>query len=98
MSSINLYEIYNLENMEGRMVELEQTLRKVYDKNKEKELLRCKEEYEAGFKRVGKMSLSLMLFKELNYFNVNKYIKSYINRKLYANKAERKLDFDRDFD
>ena len=39
-----------------------------------------------------------MLFKELQYYNQNYYIKSEINRKLYANKSERKLNFDIDYD
>ena len=59
---------------------------------------KCREDYEAGSKRISKMSLTLMLFKELQYYNKNNYIKSYINRKLYANKSERKLNFDRDYD
>ena len=37
------------------------------------------------------MSLSLMHFKELPYYNKNHYIKTEINRKLYANKSEKKL-------
>lgn len=34
-----------------------------------------------------------MNFKELQYWNKNHYIKSEVNRKLYANKTDKKLDF-----
>ena len=39
-----------------------------------------------------------MNFKELPYWNKNNYIKSEVNRKLYANKTEKKLDFEKEFD
>lgn len=87
MSSINLYEIYNLEATEAKIANLEQSLRKVYDKGNERDLQKCREDYEAGYKKVSKMSMTLMLFKELQYYNKNNYIKSYVNRKLYANKS-----------
>lgn len=44
------------------------------------------------------MSLTLMNFKELQYWNKNNYIKSEVNRKLYANKTEKKLYFEKEFD
>ena len=98
MSSINLYEIYNLEATEAKIANLEQSLRKIYDKGNERDLQKCREDYEGGYKKVSKMSMTLMLFKELQYYNKNNYIKSYVNRKLYANKSERKLNFDREYD
>jgi hypothetical protein len=33
------------------------------------------------------MALTLMLFKELKYYNKNNYIKTFSPRKLYANKS-----------
>ena len=44
------------------------------------------------------MSLTLMNFRELPYYNKNNYIKSEVNRKLYANKSQKKLDFDKEID
>ncbi len=98
MSSINLYEIYNLESTEAKMVNLQQSLRKVYDKEVEKDLVKSKEDFEAGYDKIKKMSLTLMLFKELQYFNKNNYIKTEVNRKLYANKSQKKLQIQREFD
>ncbi len=53
----------------------------------EKDLVKSKEDFEAGYDKIKKMSLTLMLFKELQYFNKNNYIKTEVNRKLYANKS-----------
>jgi hypothetical protein len=42
----------------------------------EKDLAKGREEYEAASRKIVKMSLTLMNFKELQYFNKNHYIKS----------------------
>jgi hypothetical protein len=52
-----------LETAEVKIAALEISLRKVYDKEVEKDLIKCKEEYEASYKKIGKMSLTLMFFK-----------------------------------
>lgn len=39
------------------------------------------------------MSLTLMDLKEIIYYNESKYIKSFLDRKLYANKSERKMAY-----
>lgn len=39
-----------------------------------------------------------MQFKELQYYKMSNFIKSEVNRKLYANKSERKLDIYREAD
>lgn len=39
-----------------------------------------------------------MQLKELQYYNKNNYIKTEVNRKLYANKSEKKLDFEKEID
>ena len=39
------------------------------------------------------MSITLMDLKELIYYNESKYIKSYLDRKLYANKTEKKMAY-----
>lgn len=44
MSSINLYEISSVEATEAKIVNLEASLRKVYDKNLEKDLIKYKED------------------------------------------------------
>lgn len=87
MSSINLYEIYHIEELEVRIVNHENSLKRVYDKAIEKDLQKCREDFEQSLRKVTKMSLTLMQFRELQYYNKNHYIKSEINRKLYANKS-----------
>lgn len=37
------------------------------------------------------MSLTVMQFQELQYYNMSNFIKSEVNRKLYANKTDKKL-------
>lgn len=79
--------------MEKKIQTMEASLKRVYDKGVEKALTKAREEYEAATRKIVKMSLTLMSFKELQYYNRNHYIKSEINRKLYANKTDKKLDF-----
>lgn len=98
MSSINLYEISSVEATEAKIVNLEASLRKVYDKNLEKDLLKYKEDCQAGYKKIEKMSLTVMQFQELQYYNMSNFIKSEVNRKLYANKTDKKLQFYREID
>ena len=76
MSSINLYEIYNLETVESKIETMEKTLKRIYDKNIERDLLKYRDDYEAGIRKIAKMSFTLMSFKELPYYNKNNYIKS----------------------
>ena len=45
-------------------------------------------------RKITKMTPTLLHFKEIIYFNRNKYIKSEVNRKLYANKSEKQLEFE----
>lgn len=98
MSSINLYEIYHLEDLVNKIAVNEQSLRRVYDRTLQKDLTKYKEEYQSSIKKIGKMSLTLMYLKELPYYNKNNYIKTEVNRKLYANKSEKKLDFEKEID
>lgn len=70
----------------------------MYDKAVEKTLVKSREEIELANRKILKMSLTLMTFRELQYYNKNHYIKSEVNRKLYANKTEKKLDFEREMD
>ena len=72
---------------------MEVSLKRVYDKTVEKTLMKSREEFQAGNRKIVKMSLTLMNLKELQYYKRNHYIKSEMNRKLYANKADKKLDF-----
>lgn len=44
------------------------------------------------------MSMTIMNFKELQYYKMSNFIKSEVNRKLYANKSEKNLDIDREID
>jgi CRISPR/Cas system CSM-associated protein Csm2 small subunit len=87
-----------LEDLATKIAVREQSLRRVYDKIVERELSKYREDYEGSLKKIAKMSLTLMHFKELPYYNRNNYIKSEVNRKLYANKSERKLDFEKEID
>jgi len=70
-------------------------LKRVYDKATEKDLIKSREDAEQSIRKISKMSLTLMHFKELQYYNKNQYIKSEVNRKLYANKSDKKEDFDK---
>jgi len=45
-----------------------------------------------------KMSLTLMDLKELIYYKESNYIKSFLDRKLYANKSERKMAYSTEMD
>lgn len=76
MSSINLYEIYHLEDLEKKITVIEASLKRIYDKGLEKDLAKAREEVEAISRKVAKMSLTLMNFKELQYWGKNNYIKS----------------------
>ena len=98
MSSINLYQIYHLEDLALKISVREHSLRRVYDKTVEKELVKYREDHDSSFKKITKMSLTLLNFRELPYYNKNNYIKSEVNRKLYANKSQKKLDFDKEID
>jgi hypothetical protein len=42
MSSINLYEIHRLEELEKNIIMYEQSLKRVYSKNTENDLLKCR--------------------------------------------------------
>lgn len=84
--------------MEKKIASLETSLKRIYDKGLEKDLMKARDEYEAASRKIVKMSLTLMGFKELQYCNRNNYIKSEVNRKLYANKTDKKLDFEKEFD
>jgi len=44
------------------------------------------------------MSFTLMDLKELIYYNESNYIKSYLDRKLYANKTEKKMAYNEAMD
>lgn len=70
-------------------------MKRVYDKATEKDLIKSREDAEQSIRKISKMSLTLMHFKELQYYNKNQYIKSEVNRKLYANKSDKKEDFDK---
>jgi hypothetical protein len=82
-----------LEDVEKKIASLESSLKRIYDKGLEKDLVKARDEYEVASRKIVKMSLTLMNFKELQYWNKNHYIKSEVNRKLYANKTDKKLDF-----
>ena len=56
------------------------------------------EEYSQSLKKISKMGMTMMNFKELHHYNKNNYIKSETNRKLYANKSDKKLYYDQDMD
>lgn len=45
MSSINLYEIYHLEDVERKIAELESSFKRIYDKGLEKDLVKARDEY-----------------------------------------------------
>lgn len=82
-----------MEDVEKKIASLESSLKRIYDKGLEKDLVKARDEYEVASRKIVKMSLTLMNFKELQYWNKNHYIKSEVNRKLYANKTDKKLDF-----
>lgn len=45
MSSINLYEIYHLEDVEKKIASLEGSLKRICDKGLEKDLVKARDEY-----------------------------------------------------
>lgn len=68
-------------------------MKKVYDKATEAKLFNNREEKQNSFSKIMNMGLTLMDLRELIYYCESRYIKSFLDRKLYANRSEKKMDF-----
>ena len=79
-------------------MEYERSLKKIYNKSMEEKLFKNRQEKQTIFSKIMKMSLTLMDLKELIYYGESKYIKSYLDRKLYANKSEKKMTYSTQMD